>query len=117
MITKLGKIKSAQFGIGGYQDAQAGFTFEVGGDGWGTIVSMGMVWAHLSKEEALADKNIKWAHEDRLKCIGENGWTVIELMKAAKVSSLSKLVGIPVKVFFESENGRNQGFEILKEVL
>lgn len=118
MIEKLGKIKSVKFGFGGYQDVQIVFSFEVGGEGWGTNVTYECGWGHVSKKELKDPKSTyKWTHEDRLKTLGEKAYDVVEIMQKAKVDSLDKLKGIPVKVFFESECGRNHGFEVLTDVL
>jgi hypothetical protein len=35
MRKELGKIKSVDFGIGGYQDCMLGLHVTLGGDGWG----------------------------------------------------------------------------------
>lgn len=119
MIEKLGKITDAKFGFGGYQDVQIVFSFELTmGSSTCTWHTIECGWGHVSKEELSKPGSIyKWTHEDRIKQLGEASWKVFELIKKAKVKSLSGLVGIPVKVFFESEFGPNKGFEILTEVL
>lgn len=118
MIEKIGAIKSAKFGFGGYQDCQVVFQFQVGGDGWGTFCTFEGGWAHVTEEE-LKEKNsrYKWTHEERIKGIGQKAWEVVQLMRDAKVESLQEMVGKPVVVFFEDEFGRNRGFRILKEAI
>jgi hypothetical protein len=118
MVTKLAKIEKVKFGLGGYQDVQIVYEFVLSGDGWGTTHTLECGWGHISEEELKDPKSsCKWTHEDRLKSLAQNSWKVLTYMKKAKVDSLDKLKGIPVKVYFESEFGRNTGFDILTEVL
>jgi hypothetical protein len=121
MIEELGKITSANFGYGGYQDAQIVFRFELGGKGWGCTQTFECGWGHMSEEEVNKDKHIKWTHEDRIKNIGEKAWQVFNIIKAAKVNTLKELEGKPIRAFFEEQcprlAGRIHHFEILTEVL
>ena len=116
--TELGKIRKVHFGLGGYQDAQIVFSFELGGDGWGTTYTYECGWGHVTEDELKKPGcSYKWTHENRIKQLGEKAWDVFKLMRDAKVSDINKLIGIPVRVNFESQFGRVVGFEILKEVL
>jgi hypothetical protein len=118
MIEKIGVIERVKCGIGGYQDCQVVFEFQLKGKGWETIHVMECGWAHVSKEDLQKpNSSYKWTHESRIQQMGEKFWEVIEVMKDAKVSELNKLVGKPVVVKFDSEFGRNLGFTILKEAI
>ena len=116
MTIHLGKIESVDFEIGGYQDCMIQFRFTLSFGGYGSIKTFGQSWSHVTEEE-LNEPNsrYKWSHEGRLKDIGQAGWTVINLMKDAKVNSLSSLKGKPVRVYCVGNTVDR--FEILKEVL
>jgi hypothetical protein len=105
---QLGKIKSIRFGYGGYQDAMIGFTFELGGDSWGTIDFWGQ-WAYRSKDA-------KWTEEERALKMGEYCIKVKELLVKAKKQDLQDLKGVPVRVFFGGDL-RLSSWQLLEEVL
>lgn len=118
MHTELGKIQSARFGFGGYQDAQIVFEFALGGKGWGVVKTFECGWGHPGEEELRKpDSTYKWTHADRISGIGNAGWEVVQLMKKASVQTLDELVGIPIKAHFDSMGGRIVNFEILEDVL
>lgn len=108
MEKELGKITSAYIGYGGYQDAQMGLHLQFGGKGWGIGNSKAM-WGGERSSGA------KWSEEDRIKAWGEIMAYADELLLAAKVRDVSKLVGIPVEVI--TEGGSFKSFRILTEVL
>ena len=111
--TKLGKIKSMQLGYGGYQDAQLGFSFQLGGgDGWGICTQFYGAWADGPSSGA------KWTKEDQTKALGEAFLTLRELMDDAGVKDARDLVGKPVEVEIGGDGiGTLQSWRILKEVL
>lgn len=104
----LGKISSAKFGYGGYQDAMMGAWFSLSGDGLGIQDGKGM-WA--SKPGVGA----KWTEEDQIKEWGLMVKYVLDLMRQAKVKNFKDLVGIPVEV--ELDGNMLKSWRILTEVL
>lgn len=118
MHKEIGKITRAKFGLGGYQDCQVVFEFQLGGSGWGTCYTYECHWGHVSEEDLKKpDSNYKWTHEQRIESIGKQAWEVIKLMKSAKVDSLDKLNGLPIEATFEGPCGRILSFRILTEVI
>lgn len=109
MREQLGKIKEATFGECGYQECMIGLKVTIGGDGWGVGSDIVGGWTTKITERT------QWTENDRLIAHGSMCAKVNELLKDAKVSSVDKLVGIPVKCFFDGNMLRK--FEILKEVL
>lgn len=108
MRKELGKIKSAEIGFGGYQDAMFGVTFNLGGESWGVFDFWG-TWsadptegAHWTKSEQLANRAEVM---EKLRIL---------LIKAKKIN-LSDLKGIPIECFFEGNAISN--WRILTEVL
>lgn len=108
---KLGKIKSARFGIGGYQDAMLGVYFDLGGDGWGVMDSK-CTW---DSNTITPDENHQWTEEDRVKLYSETMYYVSDLLNQAKVKDFNKLAGIPIEVEFDGN--RLKSWRILTEVL
>ena len=103
----LGKIQSARYGFGGYQDAMLGVDFTLGGDGWGVGDFWG-VWADRSD-------GAKWTLEDRSAELARITDRLRDLLRDAKVQTLDQLAGRPVEVFFNG--GKLSNWRILKEVL
>lgn len=108
---RLGKIQNVKFGHVGYQEAQLGFSFTLGHEGWG-----------VSDSRAYWDANIidcsehsQWTEEDRDKSYAEIMRFISGLMKDAKVDSFEKLKGKPVEVVFE--NSTLKHWRILTEVI
>ena len=109
MREQLGKIKSVKFGAVGYQECQFGLSLTLGGEGWGVCSDICGGWDTERSEYA------KWSEEDRIKAHGEMCVKVSQLLKDAKVDDVSKLIGKPVKCYFQGL--ALERFEILKEVL
>ena len=109
MDKKLGKITTAEFGMGGYQECQVGLWLTFEGKGWGVGYGYSGGWTMVPDEHA------EWTVEDQdaqyTKCIRDT----VQLLEDAKVMSVSDLKGIPVEVTFE-RNTINS-FRILTEVL
>ena len=93
---RIGKIQKVNFGLGGYQDACLGISFQLGSDkqGWGVGDFKG-TWAHKP------NKHCKWNEDDQTKAWGEMCRWIAELLSSAKVSSIEKLVGKPIEIEFE----------------
>jgi hypothetical protein len=105
--TELGKIKSIEFGCGGYDDAMTGLTIFLGGDGWAVGDFKG-TWTNRPN-------NAEWTEETQVRHWGEAVKFLRDLLKAAKVKSLSDLSGIPVEVTFD--NHKLVSWRVLEEVL
>ena len=108
MEKRLAKITSASFGIGGYQDAQIGFFLGFEGEGWG-IGTNRCDWA-LKRT-----KHCQWTEEDRIENLGKIVMELNEILKAAKVDTVEKLIGKPVEVTLEGNSLKD--WRILTEVL
>lgn len=107
---ELGKIKSASFGRGGYQDVQIGisFSFSGGDSGWGT----GDFWGFWDGERS---DSADWSEADRIAYLGMMVMRLDQLLLDAKVFDVAKLVGVPVEVTFNGN--RMQSWRILTEVV
>lgn len=113
---KLGKIKDVYFGLGGYQGCQIVFYFKLGGENWDVTSLLDCGWGHTSEEDIKKHPDwYCWDHDTRINQIGKRGWEVIQIMKDAKVSKLSDLIGKPVRVY--QKGFQLDRWEILKEVL
>lgn len=108
MRTELGKIERAEFGFGGYQDAQLGIGFTLGGEGWGVTDFWG-AWGTEPSEHA------KWDRDDQVKELGETCLRVRDLLKAAKVYRVDQLSGKPIQAKFDGNLLKE--WRILTEVL
>lgn len=106
--TEIGKIKKIWLGLGGYQDAQFGVTFELGGKGWGCGDFDG-AWARDP------DSYCKWTDEDRSKEFNKMCLRIRDLLQEAGVTDINQLEGIPIEVTFE--NRTLKSWRILTEVL
>lgn len=107
---RIGKIKSVRFGHGGYQDACIGFSFDLGSDkeGWG----VGDFWGTWAMQRT---EGCKWTDKSRIELLGKEVMRMNELLSQANVTSLEKLLGIPVEVTFEGNTLK--GWRILTEVI
>jgi len=95
----------------GYQDALIGIYFHLEGDGWGSSDHMGEWDPRIIKH----DDSKRWTEEDRDKKLAEIMRYISKLLDEAKVSSVDKLINIPIEALFQ--NGVLQSWRILKEVL
>ena len=107
MTVELGKIRSIEFGRGGYDDAMTGLTISLGGEGWATSDFRG-TWSHRPEYA-------EWTEETQIRLWGEAVKFLDELLVKAKVKTLSRLNGIPVEVTFEDQ--KLVKWRILEEVL
>lgn len=108
---ELGKIKSIRVGMGGYQDAMFGVTFDLGGDGWG----VSDFWGFWSPSRMKHSEHCKWTEASRLQALTDAFVRLDSLMKSAKVNDSMKLAGIPIEVSFEGTTLKS--WRILTEVL
>jgi hypothetical protein len=104
---ELGKIKSARFGYGGYQECQFGLSVDMGGEGWGVGNFKGF-WATSSE-------GTKWTESDRSNAYAETMRFLKDLLDDAEVTSVDQLKGKPVEVEFDGNMLKD--WRILKEVL
>lgn len=113
MTTKeIGKITSARFGRGGYQDAMFGISIGLGSDkgGWGVGDFKG-TWDLDTK----VDRHTRWTEEDRDAEFAKTMRFISELLKQSKRDDVSKLVGVPVEVTFDG--GLLKSWRVLEEAL
>lgn len=105
---ELGRIKKCNFGMGGYQEAMIGISFELGGECWGVCDFWGN-WAIKRTDSC------KWTESDRITQLGETAMRIAALLKEAKRERIDQLVGVPVEVIFEGMMLKS--WRVLKEVL
>jgi hypothetical protein len=108
MRAELGKIQSASYGFGGYQDVQFGLSVNLGGKGWGVSDFWGG-WADEPSEYA------KWTRSDQLEWHGKTADRVAKLLKSAKVRTVSDLKDVPVEVTFDGM--QLVSWRVLEEVI
>lgn len=108
MEKQLGKITRAEFGFGGYQEVQLGFSFSLGSDGWVT----GDFWGYWACDPG---QGTQWTDAHRRLELGNTAMRVKDLLAAAKVQHLHQLVGVPVEVTFDGL--KLSSWRILTEVL
>lgn len=96
--TKLGKIESAYFGLGGYQDAQLGVwvTLTCGSSGVGA--GMGE-WS--PSQIKCNPRYCKWTEEDRDKGLLKAVRYLDSLLADAKVRRVDELKGKPVEIVLD----------------
>jgi hypothetical protein len=111
METKLGRIKSIRFGLGGYQDSCLGLSVSLGADGW----AVGDFKGTWDAESIKRSEYTKWTEEDRSKGYDETMRFLSKLLKEAKVDTVDKLKDIPVEVTFDGNLLKE--WRILTEVL
>jgi hypothetical protein len=105
----LGKITSVHFGLGGYQNAEFGFSFSFdSSEGWSVCDFMGS-WANGP------DKFAKWTKADRDKILCDYFLEIKDIMEKAKVDDFYKLKGKPVELTMKDQ--RIESWRILTEVL
>jgi hypothetical protein len=107
-VKQFGKIESATFGLGGYQDCQIGFWLSFTGEGWGVSAGQG-AWAIERHESA------QWTEQDRVADVAKAAMLLCETLKKAKKRQVQDLVGTPVEVTFEGNCVKE--WRVLTEVL
>ena len=111
METKLGKIESVKFGLGGYQEAMLGLHITISGQGWG----VGDTKSAWDAETIKHSEYCKWTEEGRSRQYDEIMRYVSKLLKQAKIQTIDELKGVPVEAVFE--NMTLKEWRILQEVL
>lgn len=107
-MNELGKIKRAEVGFGGYQGAQIGVFFELGGEGWGVVDFWG-AWG-IERNE-----NAKWTEQDRIDELGNIMMRLTRILKDAKKEGVSDLAGVPVQI--EWNGTQMKSCRVLTEVV
>lgn len=107
---EIGKIKSIEFGIGGYQDSMLGLTIGLGSSSWGVGDFKGF-WG----PEVKCGSRTQWTEKDRSKGYADSVRFLGDLLVKAKKKSVSDLTGVPVEVEFDGNCLKS--WRILEEVL
>lgn len=105
---ELGRIQTARFGYGGYQDAMIGVGFTLGDGTWGVSDFRG-AWG-IDRSE-----NAHWTEVNRLIELGETCMWLRDILKAAKRQTVSDLVGTPIEATFDGLTLKS--WRVLTEVL
>jgi len=105
---RLGKIQTASYGFGGYQDAQFGLSVTLGGEGWGVSDFWG-TWA------APPAKYAKWTRHEQLEIHAKTAERIRDLCEKAKVRTVDELKNVPVQAAFDGNLLRS--WRVLEEVL
>jgi hypothetical protein len=108
---RLAKIKSIRVGMGGYQEAMFGITFDLGGGCWG----VGDFWGFWSPARMKRSEHAKWTEAERLGGISDAFIRLDQLLADAKVDDATKLAGVPIEVTLEGNTLKS--WRVLKEVL
>lgn len=106
---KFGKVTEVRCGLGGYQDAQIGIGFTLGGDSWGVSTPFYGAWATEITE------NTQWTEEGRIKVLGETFIKIKQWCEECKIMDISELKGKPVEITLE--NMRLKEWRFLTEVI
>jgi hypothetical protein len=94
MRKELGKVKSASYGFGGYQECQFGLSVSLGAASWG----VSDFWGFWSDDPG---PGAKWTKEDQHRFHGETVDRIHKLLSSAKAKDVASLVGKPVEVEFD----------------
>lgn len=105
---ELGRIQSAEFGMGGYQDAQFGISFSLGGNSWGVSDFRGG-WGMKPSP------NAKWTEAENTAVIGAACDWVRDILSAANKRHVSDLIGVPIEASFDGL--KLSSWRVLTEVL
>ena len=109
MKTELGKIQEVTIGYGGYQDAQLGIGFTLGGKGWGIGTGCYRAWGTKRSADA------KWTEQERIIALGETFMKIKKWLDDAGVKDVYELKGKPVECTFDGLELKS--WRILTEVL
>jgi len=108
----LGKIVTAKFCIGGYNDSMIGLYVQLGNTGWGVADSNNMAWdAEIIKHT----EHCKWTENERDDQYAKIVRFISKLLKEAKVDCIENLKDIPVECTFDGNLLKE--WRILTEVL
>lgn len=109
----LGKIKSIEFGITGYNEMMLGYSIEFSLDGgtMGVATSEGF----LDYNRVKYSEHCKWTEEERDIGMVDMLKRLSDVLKQAKVNTIDKLKNIPVEVTLEGNTFKS--WRVLTEVL
>lgn len=109
----LGKIKSIEFGITGYNDMMLGYSIEFSLDGGSMGVSTSE--GFLDYNRVKHSEHCKWTEEERDIGMVNMLKKLSDVLKLAKVNTIDKLKDIPVEVTLEGNTFKS--WRVLTEVL
>lgn len=109
--TFLGKIESATFGIGGYQEASIGLSIGLAFDGGTHCGDFKGFWSTDIK----VTEHTKWTEADRSKSFDDVVRFLDKILRESKKRHVGELVGVPVEVTCEGMTLKS--WRILTEVL
>lgn len=111
MVKYLGKIISAEFGIGGYNEAELGLhlTFQFGAGGTSTSKS------YWDCNYVKHSEYCKWSEEDRSRGYDDIMRFLSDTLRDAKCKTVSELLNKPIEV--ELDGNLLKSWRILTEVL
>ena len=104
---EIGWISNAEFGMGGYQNAQIGFSFSISGEGWG----VSDFWGYWADKPSGA----QWTDQQRRESLGSSVMKLRKLLSDAHKDRLSQLSGTSVEVTFRGQ--KLHDWRILTEVI
>lgn len=107
----LGKIESAYFGIGGYQNTMIGLHLSFNFNGGGVCTN----YSTWDPEIIKHSKFCKWSEEDRNNNFTEIIRKTSEILSAAKKHNVHSLPGTPIEITLK--NNTFHDFRILTEVI
>lgn len=109
----LGKIKSIEFGITGYNDMMLGYSIEFSLDGG----SMGVATSEgfLDYNRVKHNEHCKWTEEERDISMVNMLKKLSDVFRLANVDTIDKLKNIPVEVTLEGNTFKS--WRVLTEVL
>ena len=111
MRKELGKIRSASFGHGGYQECEIGLWLTLGGPSWGVSTSISGGWSMRMER----NERTKWSEQDRLDKFAKMTKEISELLIKAKVDDVNDLVDLPIEAEFDGNVLKS--WRVLTEVL
>lgn len=114
----LGRIASARFGFGGYQDAMFGLDITIQWPGGGVSAPFIGGWAPSLIEHS---ERSAWTEADRRLAITTAALKLERLLHAAKKAHVGELAGVPVECTFDGAGGPHENtlvsWRVLEEVL
>lgn len=107
----IGTIKSAEFGLGGSQEAQLGLHLVVNFDGADYILTR----TYWDSERIHNSEYTMWSEEDRSVSYDEIMRFLSKILNTVKVNYVSELKGKRVSILFSDNDGNLVTWNILKD--
>lgn len=107
----LGKIESAKFGVGGYDEACIGLSIGLVFDGGTHCGDFRGAW----RTDIKVTDHTKWTEADRSKSFDDVVRFIDKILRESKKRHVGELVGVPVEVTCEGMT--MQSWRILTEVI